>query len=54
MRVRENLSSIISSIGKNNFTPSNKLQVGRAYGIVTVEKLIQKLSDIQDLYQPIE
>ena len=37
MRVRENLSSVISSIGKNNFTPAKKAQVGRVYGVVTVE-----------------
>ena len=37
MKVRENLSSVISSIGKNNFTPSSKAQVGRVYGVVTTE-----------------
>lgn len=37
MRVRENLSSVISSVGKNNFTPSTKAQVGRVYGVVTTE-----------------
>jgi hypothetical protein len=37
MRIRENLSSVISSIGKNNFTPDTKIQVGRVYGVVTVE-----------------
>jgi hypothetical protein len=37
MRVRENLSSVISSIGKNNFTPATKASVGRVYGIVTTE-----------------
>jgi hypothetical protein len=37
MRVRENLSSVVSSIGKNNFTPAKKAQVGRVYGVVTVE-----------------
>ena len=37
MRVRENLSSVVSSIGKNNFTPTKKAQVGRVYGVVTVE-----------------
>jgi hypothetical protein len=37
MRVRENLSSVVSSIGKNNFTPAVKASVGRVYGIVTTE-----------------
>jgi len=37
MKVRENLSSVVSSIGKNNFTPTSKAQVGRVYGIVTTE-----------------
>jgi hypothetical protein len=37
MRIRENLSSVISSIGKNNFTPDVKAQVGRVYGVVTVK-----------------
>ena len=37
MKVRENLSSVVSSIGKNNFTPSTKAQVGRVYGIVTTQ-----------------
>ena len=37
MRVRENLSSVVSSIGKNNFAPTKKAQVGRVYGVVTVE-----------------
>jgi len=37
MRIRENLSSVISSIGKNNFTPNVKAQVGRVYGVVTTE-----------------
>lgn len=37
MKVRENLSSVVSSIGKNNFTPSSKAQVGRVYGVVTTE-----------------
>lgn len=38
MRVRENLSSVISSIGKNNFTAAKKAQVGRVYGVVTTEE----------------
>jgi hypothetical protein len=37
MRVRENLSSVISSIGKNNTSPPRKDQVGRVYGIITTE-----------------
>jgi hypothetical protein len=37
MRVRENLSSVVSSIGKNNFTPTKKAQVGRVYGVVTTQ-----------------
>ena len=37
MKVRENLSSVVSAIGKNNFTPSTKAQVGRVYGIVTTQ-----------------
>jgi hypothetical protein len=37
MKVRENLSSVVSAIGKNNFTPSFKAQVGRVYGVVTTE-----------------
>jgi hypothetical protein len=37
MRVRDNLSSVVSSIGKNNFTPTKKTQVGKVYGVVTTE-----------------
>jgi hypothetical protein len=37
MRVRDNLSSVVSSIGRNNFTPPKKAQVGRVYGVVTTE-----------------
>jgi hypothetical protein len=37
MRIRENLSSVVSSIGKNNFSSSKRAQVGRVYGIVTTE-----------------
>ena len=37
MRVKENLSSVVSSIGKNNFSPARKAQVGRVYGVVTTE-----------------
>jgi hypothetical protein len=37
MRVRDNLSSVVSSIGKNNYSPSKKSQVGRVYGVVTTE-----------------
>ena len=37
MRIKENLSSVVSSIGKNNFTSTKKSQVGRVYGVVTTE-----------------
>ncbi len=37
MRVRENLSAVVSSIGKNNFTAIKKAQVGRVYGVVTTD-----------------
>jgi len=37
MRVRENLSSVVASIGKNNFSPTKKVQVGKIYGVVTTE-----------------
>jgi len=37
MIVKTGLSPIISSIGKNNFTPSKKSQVGKVYGVVTTE-----------------
>jgi hypothetical protein len=37
MRIRDNLSSIVTSVGKNNFTPSKKNQIGRVYGVVTAE-----------------
>jgi hypothetical protein len=37
MRVRDNLSSIVASIGKNNSTPTKKNQVGRVYGVVAAE-----------------
>jgi hypothetical protein len=35
MRVRENLSSVISSIGKPTSVPISNIQVGRVYGVVT-------------------
>jgi hypothetical protein len=35
MRVRENLSSVISSIGKPISVPISNIQVGRVYGVVT-------------------
>jgi hypothetical protein len=38
MRIRENLSSVVSSIGKNNFTATKKAQVGRVYGVVTTNE----------------
>jgi len=37
MRVRENLSSVVSNVGKNRPIPSKKAQVGRVYGVVTTE-----------------
>jgi len=37
MRVKENLSSVVASIGKNNSSPTKKAQVGRVYGVVTTE-----------------
>ena len=37
MRVKENLSSVVASIGKNNASPTKKAQVGRVYGVVTTE-----------------
>lgn len=37
MRLRENLSSVVSSIGKNNFSTIKKAQVGRVYGVVTTQ-----------------
>lgn len=37
MRVRENLSGIVSSIGKNNSTPSFSSQVGKVYGVIVNE-----------------
>ena len=37
MRVRENLSSIVSSIGKKGSTPSFNSQIGKVYGIITTE-----------------
>jgi len=37
MRVRDNLSSVVSSIGKNQPIPTKKAQVGRVYGVVTTE-----------------
>lgn len=37
MRIRENLSPIVASIGKNNFTFTRTVQVGKVYGIVTTE-----------------
>ena len=37
MRIRQNLGSVVSSIGKNNYQPSTKSQVGKVYGVVTTE-----------------
>jgi hypothetical protein len=37
MRTRENLSGIVSSIGKNNFSLPQNNQIGKVYGIITTE-----------------
>jgi hypothetical protein len=37
MIVRENLSSIVSSVGKKSTGSSKKIQVGKVYGVVTTE-----------------
>ena len=37
MRIKENLSSVVSSIGKNNSAPPKKAKVGKVYGVVTTE-----------------
>jgi hypothetical protein len=37
MRVRENLSGIISSIGKNNTIPSQTPQIGKVFAVITTE-----------------
>jgi hypothetical protein len=37
MRVRENLSGIVSSIGKNGGNPSFNSQIGKVYGVITTE-----------------
>ena len=37
MRIRENLSSIVSSIGKNNSTPNQTAQVGKVFAVITTE-----------------
>jgi hypothetical protein len=37
MIVRENLSSVITSIGKNNYTPINDLPMGMVFGVITTE-----------------
>ena len=37
IKVRDNLSSIVTSIGKNNSSPARKTQVGRVYGVITAE-----------------
>jgi hypothetical protein len=37
MRIRDNLSSVVSSIGKNQSIPTKEAQVGRVYGVVTTE-----------------
>lgn len=42
MRVRENLSGIVSSIGKNNTSPIQSAQVGKVYGVITNENTPNK------------
>ena len=37
MRTRENLSGIVSSIGKNNSSPIQTSQIGKVYGVITTE-----------------
>jgi hypothetical protein len=37
MRIRENLGPIVTALAKNNFGANRKAQVGRVYGVVTVE-----------------
>jgi hypothetical protein len=37
MRVRENLGSVVSSVGRNNFAPLRLPQVGKVYGVVTTK-----------------
>jgi hypothetical protein len=37
MRVRENLSGIVSSIGKNRNNPSINSQIGKVFGVITTE-----------------
>jgi hypothetical protein len=37
MRVRENLSGIVSSIGKKGGNPSFNSQIGKVYGVITTE-----------------
>jgi hypothetical protein len=37
MRVRDNLSSVVASIGKGGISSPKKAQVGRVYGVVTTE-----------------
>ena len=35
--VTNNLSSVVNSIGKNNFVPNQKAQIGMVFGIITTE-----------------
>jgi hypothetical protein len=37
MRIRENLSSIVSSIGKNNSTTNQISQIGKVFAVITTE-----------------
>ena len=36
-------SNVLSSVGKNNFSPINPTQVGRVYGVVTTENTPTKV-----------
>ena len=46
MRVRENLSGIISSIGKNNNIPNQTSQIGKVFAVITTEN-----TPNQELYE---
>jgi hypothetical protein len=46
MRVRENLSGIVSSIGKNNSTPTQSSQIGKVFAVITTEN-----TPNQELYE---
>jgi hypothetical protein len=46
MRVRENLSGIVSSIGKNNNIPNQPPQIGKVFAVITTEN-----TPNQELYE---